>query len=243
MEIHFLGTGDAFCSGGRNQTCILVEQGGYRVLLDCGATSLRAMKAQDISTNSIASIILSHFHGDHFGGLPYFLLEAYFIENRTHPLTIVGPAGVREQVLNLTELVYPGVDVNQFTYEVVFREFQDQALTLDGMEITAIPVVHTPEALPHGVKLKMGERLLAFSGDSGWTENLIAIAANADLFICECNFFQTELPTHLSYKTIEQQLPKFSCQQIILNHLGPEMLANLKQCSLPLAHDNMKISL
>ncbi len=243
MEVLFLGTGDAFCSGGRNQTCIMVQHEQYRLLLDCGATSLKAMKSEGVATESISTIVITHFHGDHFGGLPYLLLEGHYIENRRHPLTIVGPPGIAQRVLDLTQQVYPGVDVKDFSYALEFIEFQEQIIETGPVTLSTWPVVHAPESLPHAVKLGLGGKKLAFSGDTGWTNNLYDVAAKADLFVCECNFYHTMLPTHLSYKTIEQERSGFDCERIILNHLGPEMLVNLDKCSLPLAHDGLKIVL
>ena len=70
MHLDFLGTGDAFGSGGRFNTCFLVERSEASLLIDCGASSLIAMRRFGVDPNSIAAILISHLHGDHFGGLP-----------------------------------------------------------------------------------------------------------------------------------------------------------------------------
>ena len=93
MRLQFLGSGDAFGSGGRFNMCMLIESGSTRFLLDCGASSLIAMKRFGVTPNSIETILITHFHADHFGGLPFFILDAQFSKRRA-PLTIAGPPGL-----------------------------------------------------------------------------------------------------------------------------------------------------
>ena len=92
MNITFLGTGDAFGSGGRLQTCIALHA-SIGILIDCGATALIGMKRYGIDPQSIDVVVLSHLHGDHFAGLAYLIRETQIAAARTRPLTIVGPPG------------------------------------------------------------------------------------------------------------------------------------------------------
>lgn len=78
MQIRFVGSGDAFGSGGRFQTCIRLQAKGYTALVDCGATSLTALKAQQLDPGEVDVVVLSHLHGDHFGGLPFLVLDGQF---------------------------------------------------------------------------------------------------------------------------------------------------------------------
>ena len=173
MWIQFLGTGDAFCSGGRLQTCFLVKVPDFCFLIDCGATSLFALKSRDIDSNLIDGIVISHFHGDHFGGLPYLLLDANFSRSRTRPLYIAGPPGVAERVGKLMNICYPKIDLKDFSFEVRFKEYQvNHSLELGPLIIDSYPVNHVPDSLPHGIIVRHGEKKLAFSGDTGWTDNL-----------------------------------------------------------------------
>ncbi len=71
VRLHFVESGDAFGNGGRFQTCFWLEGAGESMLIDCGATSLTALKAAAIEPNEIGSVALTHLHGDHFGGLPF----------------------------------------------------------------------------------------------------------------------------------------------------------------------------
>ena len=87
MRLQFIGSGDAFGSGGRFNTCFHVEGAGANFLIDCGATSLVALKRLPIERNAIDFILLTHFHLDHFGGVPFFMLDAQLVAKRTRPLT------------------------------------------------------------------------------------------------------------------------------------------------------------
>src|SRR5207302_8674683 len=98
VTVRFLGCGDAFGSGGRFQTCFLVRSDTARFLIDCGASSLIAMNRFGVDPAEIDLILLSHLHGDHYGGLPFFLLDAQILRRRTRPLVIAGPPGLRKRL-------------------------------------------------------------------------------------------------------------------------------------------------
>ena len=107
LRLRFLGSGDAFGSGGRFQTCLYLEGPGGRVLLDCGATALVAMKRAGIDPASVGWIILTHLHGDHFGGVPFVVLDGQFARRET-PLVVAGPPGTPERVTAAMEVLFPG---------------------------------------------------------------------------------------------------------------------------------------
>ena len=90
MQLRFVGCGDALGSGGRLNTCFHVSGESVNFLIDCGATSLPALKRYGIARDDIDLVLITHFHGDHFGGLPYLLLDAQFAK-RKRPLVIAGP--------------------------------------------------------------------------------------------------------------------------------------------------------
>jgi ribonuclease BN (tRNA processing enzyme) len=94
MRLQFIGCGDAFGSGGRFNTCFHVHGAAENFLIDCGASSLVAIKRLGIDRNAIDLVLLTHFHLDHFGGVPFFVLDAQLVAKRTRPLTIAGPPGL-----------------------------------------------------------------------------------------------------------------------------------------------------
>src|SRR5260221_691992 len=97
MRLQFLGSGDAFGSGGRFNTCFHVTAAATSFLVDCGASSLIAMRRFGVDPNRIATVFISHLHGDHFGGLPFLILDAQF-SRRLAPLTVAGPPGLRQRL-------------------------------------------------------------------------------------------------------------------------------------------------
>src|SRR5688500_8613941 len=126
MQVTVAGSGDAFGSGGRFQTCIAVavDNDVPRLLVDCGATSLTALKRQLIDPNEVDTVVISHLHGDHFGGLPFLILDGQF-RHRTRDLTIVGPAGTRSRLTDAMETLYSGSSAVQRRFEVHVVEHVD----------------------------------------------------------------------------------------------------------------------
>ena len=108
MQFQFVGCGDAFGSGGRFNTCFHVTGEGANFLIDCGASSLVALKRAGIFLNDIRTILITHFHADHFGGLPPFMLDAQFFSKRTAPLTVAGPHGLQDWFERVMETAFPG---------------------------------------------------------------------------------------------------------------------------------------
>ena len=70
MKITILGSGDAFGTGGRFNSCLHVEAAGQRMLVDCGSSGMVTLNKAGIERNGLSTLLFTHFHGDHFGGLP-----------------------------------------------------------------------------------------------------------------------------------------------------------------------------
>ena len=107
MKLTIIGSGDAFGSGGRFNTCFFLETAKAALLIDCGASALPALRGQGIDPNRIDAIVLSHLHGDHFGGIPFLLLDSQFLARREKPLMIAGPPGTRARLDAAMEVFFP----------------------------------------------------------------------------------------------------------------------------------------
>lgn len=244
VELAFLGSGDAFGSGGRLNTCFYVRAPSVRFLIDCGATSLPALHRAGLTTDDIDTILITHFHGDHYGGLPFLFLEAAKQRKRERPLTVVAPPGGERRTRELMEQLYPGTSGAMDELDLRFESYEAyEELALGTLSLTAYPVIHSAGSLPHGLRIAVDGRVIGFSGDTEWTDELLRIADGADLMICECNFFEMQVPGHITYRTLEQRAPELNAERIILNHLGDEMLRNRERVELTCAHDGTELSL
>ncbi len=242
MKVRFVGTGDAFAGGGRFQTCIMLETEKRRVLMDCGASSLIALRRLEIPFDSIDAVLLTHLHGDHFAGVPFLILEAELAGRRYMPLTVAGPPGARQRLVDISEALFPGMTRKAPRYPLdVVEMTPGRANPLPGMSITPFEVSHSSATLSTGLRVEMAGRVVVYSGDTAWTEALIPAAAGADLFIVECYFHDKEMPGHLNYRTLGAHLGKFDAKRIILTHMGEEMLAHVGEISEECAYDGLVV--
>lgn len=224
MILTVVGCGDAFSSHGRLNTCFHIHHHSGNILLDCGATSLVGLKKNGLKPIEIETIIISHFHGDHFGGLPFIIIDRKFNSEKSTPLEIVGPKGIKEKVLDLQETMYPGTGKLIDELGIMFYEFESTPVKLRGLTIKAWEVDHSPPSSPHAYQISLEGKTIGFSGDTQWNDNLIQVA-DADLFICECNNLDIETPGHLSYKTILEKKNSFTAKRIVLSHGGDKILS------------------
>lgn len=243
VRLEFLGSGDAFGSGGRFQTCLHLSGAGEALLVDCGASSLVAMKRAGLDPGLVDAVVLSHLHGDHFGGLPFLILDAQF-SRRTRPLLIVGPPGVRARVEAAMEVFFPGSTGVQRKFEVRFLELDPNLPAPIGKAtVTAFPVVHPSGAPASALRLVCGGRTITYSGDTEWTESLIEAARGADLFVCEAYTFERQVKYHLDYRTLATHADRTRAKRIILTHMGPDMLEHEAETRFERAHDGLVVTL
>jgi ribonuclease BN (tRNA processing enzyme) len=241
-SVRFIGSGDSFGSGGRFQTCILGDVGGKRFLLDCGASSLVAMRAQGIDPNTIDVVLLTHMHGDHCAGVPFLLVDAMLGSKRDRPLVVAGPAGTARQMELLREALFPGSHVMKprFPYEYV-ELVAGRPNPVAGLVVTPYPALHTPETSPTMLRVECAGKVVTYSGDTDWTESLIAAAAGADLFICECYYFDKPIRMHMNYATLKANLHRLGHKALVLTHMSQDMLGHVAQIPERCAHDGLVI--
>lgn len=247
-HVTVVGCGDAFGAGGRLQTSYHLRTPQGQVLLDCGATTLLGLEREKIDPNAIGTILITHLHGDHFGGLIWWLMHAHYVTGRTQPLTIIGPAGLYDRLQTATEAFFPGSSSIDPRFQVTYLEFADRVPLAIGDDITVTPFeVHHPSGAPaYAVRVEGGGRSVSFSGDTEWIDSLVACAAGTDLMIIDCFGFENDVGFHMSWKTISSRLGVLSASRIMLTHMGPEMLRRRGEVSNPrvlLASDGLVVDI
>jgi ribonuclease BN (tRNA processing enzyme) len=244
VHLTFLGTGDAFASHGRFQSGYLIEAEGCTILMEAGPTVLCAMKRMGIAPDDIDIILISHLHGDHFGGLPFLILEYLWESPRRKPLKIAGPPRLEERSWLLFNTMFPfsSGDIQRVKRNLEFVELEPARKTrLGQVEIDSLRVPHMKRDLCLALKLAIGGKTIVFSGDTGWTDHLISFSAGADLFLCECTYFENSLGVHLNYPLLESKRQNFDVKRMMLTHIGREVLERSTQVNIELAADGMKV--
>ena len=244
VRIRVLGCGDAFGSGGRFQSCFLVTSRAGACLLDCGATALVAMRRFAIDPGRIDTIFLSHLHGDHFAGVLFLLLEQHFVAQREQSLLIAGPVGTEDRVMAALDVLFPGAAQLAWRFPLRFAELTPLGTAHFGaFAITPHLVAHPSGSAAFAFRLKAGDRLIAYSGDTEWTDTLIQVARDADLFIVECYAYDGAHQHHIDYSTLRENLSKLRSKRLLLTHLSRQMLDRISDVDLDVAEDGQLLEL
>lgn len=243
MQLQFVGCGDAFGSGGRFNTCFHVSGARTNFLIDCGASSLPALKRLDVDRDAIDLILITHFHGDHFAGLPFFLLDAQF-SRRARPLVIAGPQGIETKLPAVMEVMFEHSSKTRqrFDLSIVALAPQDRR-NFGEVTVTPYPVVHGESGGPFlAYRIEAEGRVVSYSADTEWTDVLIPAAQNADLFIAEAYTYDRAVKNHLSLKALEAHLPAINARRVVLTHLSDDMLGRTNDLPYTAASDGMVVT-
>lgn len=244
LRVQFLGTGDAFGSGGRLQTCFCVSSEKTRFLLDCGASALSAMRGQGVDPTDISFVLLSHLHGDHFGGVPFLLIEGQLVSKRTEPLTIAGPPSVAERIDALMECMFPGSSKARRRFEVEIVELKSgERQSLGETTVTPAEVVHPSGAPALALRIELADRIIAYSGDTEWTDALLSVARDADLFIAEGYTVDKPVPFHLDVAALRANADRLGAHRTVLTHMGAAAMSCQADIGFEMVDDGMTIDL
>jgi ribonuclease BN (tRNA processing enzyme) len=223
--LFFLGSGDAFCHGDRANQAILVERKNDSLLLDCGPTTKYRFKQTGRDLDRVRTILITHFHGDHFGGLPFLLLYWHYEARRTEPLTLVGPEGLEKALRALVACTYRSL-LDRSQYEIRFEEFPLGKVSqkeLDDLKVVAYPMRHIKESI--GLRLSWDTGDIAITGDTCWNDNIAPLCEGADCLMIECSTYKIRFPeVHLSYEEIQAHRFALTAKRILLHHMDDEMI-------------------
>jgi ribonuclease BN (tRNA processing enzyme) len=243
-ELVFVGTSDAFGAGGRRQSAIFLRAPGGGVLIDCGATTSGGLAELGIARDEIDAILVSHFHGDHFAGIPFLLLGALYEDERKRPLWIAGPSGIEARVRALAAAMGYAIEDREWRFPIRFAELAPgREREIGPVRVDAFEVFHQPQSAPHGLALRFGRHRLVYSGDTGFFPGFPERVGEADLFVCECTYFDNDFAYHINHAELDRHRGEFRCERTILTHLGEEMLSHRGRAAFETADDGLRVEL
>jgi ribonuclease BN (tRNA processing enzyme) len=217
LDLLFLGSGNAFASG-RYWSSFLLNG---RYLFDASPVALPHLKRTGSKLEEIDAIFISHFHGDHFYGLPFILLEYSVQTTRSRELTIIGPPTIQERLRTITEAGFPNVFQGERSYQETYVELKDgYEGEVDGLKYIARAVTHVPDFGCFGYRVETEGRIVAYSGDSVMCDALFDLADGSDVFVVECSCWEDACGPHLGPDDVRELRRKLGPKPVfILTHL------------------------
>lgn len=247
MRVTAIGSGDAFGSGGRTHTCWRLDAAGRAICVDFGAASIVSWARTGRPTTDIDAVVITHLHGDHFGGLPFLLLDSQFVAHRRKPLLIAGPPGLKARLETLCEAMFPGSWTTAWTFAVDIREMEPgEPQRILDFDVLSLEVQHPSGSPSTAVRVACAGRTFAYSGDTAWVDVLVEVAEGADLFVCECYSGDAPVPHHVDWPTLRANLPRLNARSVMVTHLGYTAIGKteeIRAAGVAVAEDGLVIDL
>jgi ribonuclease BN (tRNA processing enzyme) len=212
------------CAGtfpGPNSACssYLVEHDGYRLLLDAGNGSTGALQ-RTIGLLDLDAIMISHMHGDHFLDLvTYTYARRYHPDGNPGCLPVHGPSDLADHIASA--FGRPVTELLDAVYE--FHPASGPGtVDLGPFSIERVRVNHPVET--YAARITAGGRTLAYSADTGICDDLVKVAHDADLFLCEASYLEGEdnpPDIHLTGQQAAEHAIRAGAHELVLTHLVP----------------------
>lgn len=222
IKLHFLGTGTIMPDPRRSCSAALIETPRARILVDIGAGTLRRMAVEGVDLHAIDYIFITHFHPDHVGDLAPFLfaLRNSRPAQAREPLQAWGPAGFLQFVRGLEQTFGKWM---HFSHEVKYHELRRRLLDFPGFRVIWSKVHHTPESVAY--RFEIEDKVVVFSGDTGYCPEIIRLCRDADLAVLECSHpDELAVQGHLSPSLAGKIAAEAGVKKLLLNHFYPEVL-------------------
>ncbi len=227
MRFTLVGTGTTIPAADRGPAGFLLEEGDAQVLVDGGTGTIQRLARMGVDARGLAGGVYSHLHVDHCGDLVplLFTMRVGIDRTREADYPIWGGAGLRAYFDQLVAL-YPGWLYSK-RYSVPIHE-----LPLEGPGRAELPGGVLLETLParHGASalhLRFTGRdgfTVVFSGDTGWSDNLVTLAQGADVLVCECAMREAGLyDEHLCPDEVAALVDQARPRRTVLTHLYPDV--------------------
>ncbi|RKE19240.1 MBL fold metallo-hydrolase [Streptomyces sp. TLI_171] len=220
MKLTVVGCSGSFPSVDSPCSSYLVEADGYRLVVDLGNGALGALQKYT-GLYDVDAILLSHLHADHCVDLcAYWVARNYRVEGCPDPVPVHGPAGTADRLARAYDMPEkPGM-----TEVFDFHDLTDGArLALGPFTVTAARVNHL-DCEAYGFRIEAGGRSLVYSGDTGVCPELVELARDTDLFLCEAAYTdgkETFDSIHLNGRQAGEHATAAGAKRLVLTHIPP----------------------
>jgi ribonuclease BN (tRNA processing enzyme) len=253
MQLVLLGSGTAIPAVDRSSPALALFTDGRPVLFDFGPGTLRQLVRAGIPHHAIHHIFVTHFHPDHTAGLIHLLFATRnpAILSKRHPFSIAGPPGLSSLLNDLKSAYAPVLDLPPDILKIMELDPREQEpVAYPHFQLFLAHTNHSPESLAYRVQDHQG-RSMVYSGDTGFSEEVIRLARGTDLLVLECSFPDNlEMVGHLTPSSAGRMASLAGAKRLLLTHFYPECLGTdiAAQCrktykgELILARDLLSIS-
>lgn len=225
LQITILGSGTCVPSLKRSACAVLVNVQDTTLLLDAGAGTMHRLLEANTRIFDIDYILLSHFHPDHSGELVPFLFATKYPDGRRRrkPLTLIAGRGLNDFFHRLRAVYGTWIDLAPGLMQMVeMRAKGYQKQRCDNFTVAAIPVQHNPESVAYRITAADGKSVV-YSGDTDHSDNLIALAAHADVLICEAALPDGQkVAGHLTPSLAGEIARQAQVRRLVLTHFYPQ---------------------
>jgi ribonuclease BN (tRNA processing enzyme) len=176
--------------------------------------------------------------------VPFMLVDAMLGARRNRPLTIAGPRDLRARMDGIAEALFPGSQVMVPKFPLDYIEMRvGERSAVGNLRITPYAAKHTWQTNPTCLRVEVGDKVIAYTGDGEWTDAMARMGQGADLVIAECYSHAKPIKWHMNYPTIVEHLRDFGAKRVILTHMSEEMLSHANSAAEECAHDGMVVEL
>jgi len=216
VRLVVVGCAGSFPGPDSGCSAYLVEHDGFRLLLDFGTGSLGALQRLG-HLHDLDAVLLTHLHADHvLDACSYMVVRRYSPAGALPPLPLYGPRGTARRLASAYD-GRPGGRVDD-VYDV--RDLAPGTIEVGPFRVTLARVNHPVET--YGVRVDDGTATLAYSADTGRSEALVGLARDADAFLCEASFLDSEphpADLHLTGGEAGEYAARAGARRLLLTHL------------------------
>jgi ribonuclease BN (tRNA processing enzyme) len=219
MQLTILGSGTVVPDGNRNSAGYFMASTGVRLMLDCGAGTVHALARYGLPWEQLTHLFISHFHVDHVGelGSLFGAFKHGLRTRRTEALTVIGPRGLDRVMSGLKQAISATLFETPFPVEIVMLEPGGSLELAPDCILTVAKTPHTEESL--AVKLSAAGRTLCYTGDTEYSEDLVAFFESADLLVSECSFPMPRSGVrHLSIGQVAYMAARAQVRRLLVTH-------------------------